>query len=156
MSKTKIYSRFNRPVSPGFACAGESLTQQQFRDETDINKIVERAVRTGNAELFTSTERAEFYDSSNFVDYQTSLGIIADVKDDFDSLPARTRRQFDDNPDNYVAFMINPRNAQKAIEMGLLPTSVVNQPPAGSKTDAPAGAPSESPPKGDKTPADGD
>lgn len=117
---TKIYSRFKPPAKPGLSDFSPTRTQQHFKDETDINKIIQRAITTGDTTVFTTTQRGEYYDVSAFEDYQTALDTISDVKADFFSLNAKLRQQFGNDPERYVEFMSDPANVSKAIELGLL------------------------------------
>ncbi len=118
--KRKFHTRYDPPPSPGIVFAKPTMTQQHFRDECDINKIVERAIRTGDTTVFTSTQRAEFYDASAITDYVDAMALIDDVNDDFNSLPSATRAMFGNNVSQYVEFMSNPANWDKARELGLL------------------------------------
>ncbi|WP_157941802.1 hypothetical protein [Escherichia coli] len=119
-SKLKFHTRYNPPPSPGIVFEEPTMTQQHFRDECDVNKIVERAIRTGDTTVFTSAQRAEFYDASAVTDYADAMALIDDVNDDFNSLPSATRALFGNNVKQYVEFMSNPRNWDKARELGLL------------------------------------
>lgn len=116
----KIHSRYDPPASAGITFTEPTRTQQHFRDECDINKVVERALRTGDATLFTTTQRAEYYDCTAFESYQASIDYVRDVEDDFDSLPSKTRKFFGNSVENYVSFMSDPRNAAQAVKLGLL------------------------------------
>lgn len=137
----KIYSRYDVPVCEGVVFTEPTRTQQHFKDETDINKIVARAIQTGDATVFTAAERGSYYDCSTFSDYQDALQVIADIDEDFFSLPSSLRRHFNDDPDAYVAFMADPQNYDKAVELGLLEGS--GEPPAATPSSAP-----EQPPAG--------
>lgn len=119
-SKPKFHTRYNPPPSPGIVFEEDSMTQQHFRDECDINKIVERAIRTGDTTVFTSTQRGEFYDASAITDYADAMALVDDVHDDFNSLPSGIRSMFGNNVSQYVEFMSNPENWDKARELGLL------------------------------------
>ncbi|UDN67520.1 internal scaffolding protein [robinz microvirus RP_163] len=127
MSQLKIFSRYNVPPSEGITFIKPSMTQQHFADETDINQIIRRAVATQDYSVFTPTVRSEFYDCSTYDDYQSSINFINDVEDDFASLPSHVRKEFGNNPDAYVAFMTDPANISKAVELGLLQGSGVVQ-----------------------------
>lgn len=118
--KRKFHTRYDPPPSPGIEFTEPTMTQQHFRDECDINKIVERAIRTGDTTLFTSAQRGEFYDASSITDYTDAMALIDDVNDDFNSLPSATRAIFGNNVSQYVEFMSNPANWDKARELGLL------------------------------------
>lgn len=119
-SKPKFHTRYNPPPSPGIVFEEPTMTQQHFRDECDINKIVERAIRTGDTTVFTSAQRAEFYDASAITDYVDAMALIDDVNDDFNSLPSTIRSMFGNNVKQYVEWMSNPQNWSKARELGLL------------------------------------
>ena len=142
----KIYSRFKKPPSNGLSEFSPTRTQQHFKDETDINKIIQRAINTGDTTVFTTTQRAQYYDVSSFDGYQEALNRIADVEDDFYSLPSRVRNEFGNDPDKYVEFMSDPANIAKAVELGLLEggeKAAVTPPPSGPLN--PSGDPSETP-----------
>lgn len=117
---TKIYSRFKPPAKPGLTGFSPTRTQQHFKDETDINKIIQRAITTGDTTVFTTTQRAQYYDVSAFEDYQAALDRVSDVEADFFSLPSKLRKEFDNDPERYVEFMADPSNVARAIELGLL------------------------------------
>lgn len=118
--KRKFHTRYDPPQSPGIEFKEPTMTQQHFRDECDINKIVERAIRTGDTTVFTSAQRAEFYDASVITDYVDAMALIDDVNDDFNSLPSTIRSMFGNNVKQYVEWMSNPANWNKARELGLL------------------------------------
>ncbi|WP_176202978.1 hypothetical protein [Salmonella enterica] len=116
----KFHTRYAPPPSPGVVFEEPTMTQQHFRDECDVNKIVERAIRTGDATVFTSDQRGEFYDAGAITDYADAMAMIDDVNDDFNSLPSALRFQFDNSVSKYVEWMCNPLNWDKARELGLL------------------------------------
>lgn len=118
--KRKFHTRYDPPPSPGIEFKEPTMTQQHFRDECDINKIVERAIRTGDTTVFTSAQRAEFYDASAITDYVDAMALIDDVHDDFKSLPSTIRSMFGNNVKQYVEWMSNPANWNQARELGLL------------------------------------
>ncbi|EDR7338959.1 TPA_asm: hypothetical protein GBY79_00130 [Salmonella enterica subsp. salamae] len=153
---TKIYSRYDRPKRDGVTFNMPTLTQQHFARECDINEIIKRAITTGDTAIFTPQQRAAYYDCTIYEDYQQALERIADIEDDFASLPSHVRKEFGNDPDAYVAFMTDPANFEKAVKLGLLegvktssektqeaPPPSVSEPPAagapeGSKTDSDA------------------
>lgn len=146
MAKPKIYTRYSPPAAAGLTCSQPTRTQQHLKDEVDINLIVKRAIATNNKALFTPSQRAEFYDCTSFHDYQDALDRVAEIDDDFYSLPSAIRKEFGNDPDTYVAFMSDPRNYQKAVELGLLEGGEKVKPPVSTSGPLnPAGAPSETP-----------
>ncbi|MBT1846966.1 hypothetical protein [Enterobacter ludwigii] len=146
IQKVKIFSRYNPPPSEGLSGFEPTRTQQHFKDEVNINNIVKRAIATRDNSVFTPAQRAQYYDTTAFSDYQSALDMLSGVEDDFMSLPSSVRQQFGHNPETYVEFMSNPANLQKAIELGLLQggeKTTATPPPSGPSS--PAGAPSETP-----------
>lgn len=119
----KFHTRYDPPTDAGITFDEPSMTQQHFADECDINKIIERAIKTGDTTVFSSTERGQFYDCTVAKDYTDAMAMINDVNDDFKSLPSRIREMFGNDVSAYVQFMSNPENLQQAVELGLLERS---------------------------------
>lgn len=105
-----------------------SLTRQSFKDEVDINAIIKRYETTGM--LPTPNQRTPQYgDYSNPIDFQSAQNIIIRGQEQFDSLPSKVRRQFNDNPVDFLAFATNPENLDAMVEMGLLDPSLSTRSP---------------------------
>jgi phage internal scaffolding protein len=102
----------------GLACPEPTLAQQQFRDEADINTILERFGRTG--ELIVPVSVPEFGDYSEVGDYHSAMNMIIEAQSAFDALPARIRKEFDNDPGRFVDFVLDENNRDKAVEMGLI------------------------------------
>lgn len=104
-------------------------TQQQFRDEVDINTIVERFGLTGQMpEDFRAPQYGDF---SDVVDFHTAQNAVLAAQDAFMQMPAGMRARFNNNPQNLMEFLADRANLDEARALGLV---------------APA-APSEAPPK---------
>lgn len=102
----------------GLHCEDASLTQQQFKDECDINNIMEKFGMTG---LIPQTPLEPSYgDFSGVSDYHTALNAIMAAEAQFDALPAQIRARFDNNPANLIDFMDNPDNRSEAEKLGLV------------------------------------
>lgn len=94
-----------------------SMTQQQFRDECDINNIIKQYQVTG---LLPESDKEPVYgDVSDLPSFQEAQAIIMEATDRFNALPSNIRARFDHNPGNFIAFMDNPDNLQEAVELGL-------------------------------------
>lgn len=96
-----------------------SKTQQQFKDECDINNIIKKFQNTGEF-----THRAKnpgmYGDFSNITDYQGMLHTIQQAQDSFMTLPALTRKKFDNDPGELIKFLKDPSNTEEAIKLGLV------------------------------------
>lgn len=116
--QTRIYSRFSTPDSPAVEF-GESMTQQHFKDECDINNIL----RSYRGKIPASEEPAFFMDCT-VNDLQSAYAMAEDIGARFDSLDSEVRAKFNNNPLELLEFVHNADNQTAAIELGLLPKPV--------------------------------
>lgn len=75
---------------------------------------------TGNKQ----SGRRPIYGDFTSVDYMHMQNSIADIDQQFASLPARLRARFDNDPYQVVRFVEKPENQAEAIKLGLLPAPV--------------------------------
>lgn len=115
-------------VETGLFCADPSLAQQQFKDECDINVILDRFNVTG--QLPIAALPPEFGDFSGVSDYQTALNAVLDAQEAFDSLPARVRERFANDPAAFVDFCLDEANKDEMAQLGLLNSSPTEPQPA--------------------------
>lgn len=103
----------------------EGLTQQHFKDECDVNLIIERYARTGVLE-HTSDVEPFFGDVSEVpTNLADSYDRLARAEAAFMALPAEIRKSLDNNPANLESWLSEPENRFKAEEFGLLKKSVI-------------------------------
>lgn len=123
-----------------------SRTKQSFAREADINNIMMRASKTGLLvdPSVVSNRRPNFGDFSDVVDFQSIVNRIRSVEGAFMMLSAKIRSKFDNDAGKLLDFVADPVNAKEAVDLGLLPASVlpvpVNEPAdqqAGQVIDAP-------------------
>jgi len=96
----------------------ESVVQQQFADDVDINTIVQRFGLTG--ELPNGIAMPVSGDFTKVVDFQTAMQLIRQSEEAFAELPAEMRAKFDNDPARLIAFLDDERNRDKAIEYGII------------------------------------
>lgn len=113
-----IYDHSN-PVSPH---GGISLTDQQYLDECDINRILKTYGATGK--LPVTIKSGVSGDFSELGDFQSCLDKINRAKDEFAALPAELRARFGNDPVSYVDFVLDPANTDECIKLGLKVRSV--------------------------------
>lgn len=99
--------------------ADDGMTHQSFQDECDINKIMKRYQDTGMIEHVREIS-TNYGDFSNVDDYQTALNKVISAQESFDALPAEIRKRFKNDPAELIDFMNDPKNAQEAVQLGLL------------------------------------
>lgn len=100
----------------------DNYTQQSFKEECDINTIVRRFGLTG--QLPDNVRVPQYGDFTGVTDYQSALNAVMQADAQFMELPAKLREQFNNDPQELLAFMEDPNNLDKARELGL-----VNKPP---------------------------
>lgn len=97
----------------------ESLTQQQFAEECDINEIVRRFGLTGQMpENFRMPVSGDF---TGVGDFQSAMNMVVAAREEFMTLPASVREEFGNDPQQLMKFLENEKNRDRAIEMGLIP-----------------------------------
>jgi phage internal scaffolding protein len=98
--------------------AKPSRTQQHFRDECDINRILERFNVTG--QLPIGSVQPQYGDFSGITDYQSALNAVMAAQDSFLELPAKVRARFDNDPALFVEFASDEANRDEMKALGLL------------------------------------
>lgn len=101
----------------GLTCFDDSLTQQQFKEEADINTIVNRFLKTGV--LPTPTSFPQYVDFEGVFDYQSAMNLVRAADESFMRMDAKVRARFNNSPQEFLEFFANPENAQEAIRLGL-------------------------------------
>lgn len=122
----------------GLRCEDPSKTQQNQRDEADINTIVRRFGLTG--QLPENVRIPQYGDFTGVTDYQTALNAVKAAETAFMVLPADLRAKFDNDPHLYVEFCTNPDNADELVKLGLAVRKEQEKP-----ADKPAEKPVEKP-----------
>ena len=87
---------------------GDSLTVQEQKEATDINNIVARFAKTGLIEHVNENE-PQYGEFANY-DYAEAMRTTARIQSSFNELPAEVRKQFDNNPSEWIEHLANPAN----------------------------------------------
>lgn len=109
----------SRKRSEGFATINEeeSMTQQSDKNETDINILMQRFGATG--QLPTVTDPAKFGDFTEAPDFRTAQDMLMRAREAFAAVPAKIRKQFDNDPAKFHEFVTNPDNLEEMQNLGL-------------------------------------
>lgn len=105
-------------------CETPSLTQQCFRDEMDINVILQRCL-TGDMSGFRQ-QPGSFLDVSQLGDFSLNMQNYVNVKNYFEALPAEVRAKFNNDLKTFTEVASNPENAKTLKDLGLLPPDPVD------------------------------
>jgi phage internal scaffolding protein len=114
----------------GLKCLDFSLTQQQFKDESDINTIVDRFMKSGV--LPTPTNMPQYVDYEGVFDFQSAMNAVRAADDNFMRMDAKIRARFNNSPQEFLEFFANSENTQEAIRLGL----AISQPVAETQVSA--------------------
>ncbi len=93
--------------------------KQSFAKAADINNIVARYIKTGSLG-HTNTQEGIFADVSGYGDMASAMRRVDGARKSFAALPAGLRSKFGNDPSSLVAFLQDPQNRDKAIDLGLI------------------------------------
>lgn len=125
-----IHSRYHLPPNPGIVNKEPSMTQQQFKDEADINNIMARYQKTGVLvdPLTQTTRKPMFDDFSELGDFRDHQQAVIDAQEMFMQLPSQLRARFANDPAELLQWLSRPENKEEAIELGLFSKPSVETP----------------------------
>lgn len=97
-----------------------SMTQQNMRDQCDINQIMARYHKTGLLDHVNRFQGnyGEFADAPS---YHEGLNKMLAAEAMFMTLPASIRETFDNDPGAFLEFALDEKNEEDMRSMGLLP-----------------------------------
>ena len=123
----------------GIHTGKETTVQQHFKNETNVSHIVDKFAQTGL--LPGNRKEPQYIDHTQIGDYTEMLSQVTEVQQTFQKFPAKIRAYFQNNPTRFVEFIDNPKNYDKAIELGIIKPP---EKPEAERQGAPA---PETPPK---------
>jgi len=104
--------------SPGLDCSADpGKTDQSQALDCDVNRILDRFSKTGV--LPGVNTESVYADVSDAPTYQEALHIVMNAEKQFNSLDAKTRKKFDNDPLSFLQFVEDPKNLQELSKMGL-------------------------------------
>lgn len=96
-----------------------SMTQKQFEQETDINRIMKKYHSTGMI-THLAQNPGRYADLTQIKDYAGSLQNVIDAENAFMTLPSETRFRFQNNPQELINFLADVKNRDEAIRLKLI------------------------------------
>ena len=109
-------------------CNDESLTQQHFAKDADLNVIVKRYGITDGAALPAvydpSIDSSYFGDFTNTTDLRDALDQMRIAGERFMALPAEIRTRFGNDPATFIDWINDPSNLDDAVDLKLLGENV--------------------------------
>lgn len=125
-------------------CADASLAQQHFKDDVDINVLLERFRVTGTMPQGVSLPT--YGDFSGVSDFRQAAESIRRAKEAFLDVPVDIRKRFENDALAFADFVADPKNLEEVRKLGLAPAVAGDgaQPhvaPGGGVTSASEGGP---------------
>lgn len=112
------YTR-SRDLDSQVSTGTDSMTQQNFEAECNINTIMSRYLESGLLPGGTAAT-AMYGDFSTVTDYRDALETLSNAKDQFAHLSATVRERFRNDPGEFLNFIHDPANKAEAQKLGLL------------------------------------
>lgn len=97
---------------------GKSMTQQQFKDDCDVNVIMKKYAQTGVV-THTNSRTGVYADFLDLPSYQEALDIVRYGDEAFMQLDAHIRNKFDNDPQKLLDYLADPANIEESIQLGL-------------------------------------
>ena len=85
------------------------MTEQSHKAACDINNIMARYVKTGTLDHVRKYEPV--YADVSPGEYHDAMNVIADTKTMFEELPSQLRRQFQNDPEEFLRFCATEEGA---------------------------------------------
>lgn len=93
-------------------------TEQCHKNECDINNVIKKYDKH---KIFTHVNNTigHYGDYTEVDEFAVALNKVAKAQELFDALPSEIRKEFNNDPGDYIEFVTNPENMDKMVEMGL-------------------------------------
>lgn len=98
---------------------GPEGARQEFREESDINVIMRRAVATGHLPVRADIVPA-FADVTGIGDFADVQRRVSAARDAFMLLSPDLRFRFNNRPEDLIAFVSDDSNREEAVKLGLV------------------------------------
>lgn len=94
----------------------DGMTKQTFKNQTDINRIIAKAQKTGTLSHLAKYEPV-YGDYSDIPDLLEASARLERANQIFAELPSEIRAEFHQSPRDFFAFVNNPANAGRLREL---------------------------------------
>jgi len=131
MSRKVFRKVYEESDSPGLACRG-GRTKQSFKEQCDINWIMERYNKTGQLPEMIKRE-GKYGDFSSAGTYQDALNVVRHAEIQFASLSSAVRERFLNDPARFLEFVNDPSNIDEMVDLGLATKEILEDPRASNE-----------------------
>ena len=96
----------------------DGMTQQHFKDDCDINKIVAKYMRGEDISRYQRTVLELGEDMPTSMELVEAENAYRKVSEAFQSLPAQDRDRFENDPSKFLKYMEDPKNVTESYDLG--------------------------------------
>lgn len=96
----------------------ESMAQQSFKEECDINVILRKFAVTG--QLPDNVRVPQYAEFEEAFDFMSCMNVIRAGEEAFAAMPSDVRERFSNDPARFIAFANDKDNYDEALKMGLV------------------------------------
>ena len=115
----KIRHAYEKHKRYPFETSGVSMTHQSMKEETDMNRIMEKWAKTGVLE-HTNRFQGQYGDFLHAPeDYHSAMNAVLDAQEMFLTLPSGVRKRFGNDPGQFLDFVSDPDNREEMQKLGL-------------------------------------
>lgn len=115
----RFYAAYTKKLNVSITFPPDSdVTDQSFKEECDINTIMQRYQSTGELPVLNG-QQGQWLDVTG-MDFQRHMDFIIDAQNLFDQLPSAVRDRFGNDPAAFLDFTSRDENAVEIAKMGLL------------------------------------
>jgi phage internal scaffolding protein len=119
-------THYSPQVRVSFETKGESLTEQQFAEESQILNKIRKYDSQG---FFDSINRnpAQYNDFTQVRDLADAIDQIEQAREAFQTIPSDIRKQFNNSPSEFFEFASKESNYDELVKLGLATAQIVDQ-----------------------------
>jgi len=98
---------------------GPSRTQKQFKDECNVNNIIKKYKATGTITHVRNRQEGVYADLTTLPDFQQAMDVIVKASNAFQEVPAEIRSRFNNDPQQFIDYLNDPKNIEESYKLGL-------------------------------------
>ncbi len=116
--KIPFRTHYSPHLRVSFETEGESLTEQQYAEES---KILTKIRKFDSQGFFDSINRnpAQYSDFSEITDLASAIDQIQSAEESFMTIPSDIRKQFNNSSSEFFKFASDAKNYDELVQMGL-------------------------------------
>ena len=100
-----------------YQTTGKPLTEQSHKKDCDIRFIMKKAEKTGML-THVNNNQASYMDLASRPEFMEAQIVLAEAKSVFETIPAKVREKFKNDPAEFLEFIQNEENRETITELG--------------------------------------